>query len=136
MTPTEQTAEVRYPFVVTHGQSPIEIAFEVPAKQHVSDGFVYIPAGEFRFGYGQNPAQEPIRLWYEALPLHSRFTDAYMIARHETTYLEWIEFLSALPPDERASRMPNVDVGYRAATIQLIEDQGGYKLRMMTGPRS
>ena len=41
-----------------------------------------------------------------APPLHAVDTGAYLIARHETTFADWIAFLEALPPAERARRLP------------------------------
>jgi formylglycine-generating enzyme required for sulfatase activity len=35
------------------------------------------------------------------VPIHVKETPAYLIARHETTYGEWIEYLNSLPPAEQ-----------------------------------
>ena len=49
----------------------------------VPDGFVYVPPGEFWFG----DADEDLRTKFlDTVPIHRRHTDAFLIARHETTY--------------------------------------------------
>ena len=58
-----------------------------------------MPAGDALFG-SSNP--ERIRLWENAVPIHLVQTEAYFIAKRETTYAEWIAFLESLPvADER-----------------------------------
>ena len=64
------------------------------ARRRFPTGFVYVPPGEFWFG----DADEQLRTQFlDTVPIHRRRTDAYLIARHETTYAEWIAFLNALP---------------------------------------
>jgi formylglycine-generating enzyme required for sulfatase activity len=82
----------------------LTIAPELPPAERVPAGFVAIPAGRFQFGAA---ADEDLRKGFlSAVPMHEASTDAYLIARHETTYAEWIEFLEGLPPAERATRTP------------------------------
>ena len=44
--------------------------------------------------------------FFTAPPLHAVSTPAYLIARYETTYADWIEFLEALPPADRSKLLP------------------------------
>jgi formylglycine-generating enzyme required for sulfatase activity len=69
-------------------------AVDVPLPASVPDGFAYVPAGRTVFGTSD---AESVRAFFGAVPLHPVTTDAYLIARHETTFAEWIEFLEDLP---------------------------------------
>ena len=56
------------------------------------------------------------------MPIHRRHTDAFLIARHETTYRQWIEFLDALPDGERARHAPHVSAPLRGSLrLDLVE---------------
>ena len=96
--------EVKYPLYLKRGESlPLTIA--LPTIEQVPPGFVYIPAGRFLFG--SRADEEERRGFLTHVPLHEVFTSAYLIARHETTYGEWLSFLRALPPPERARYLPS-----------------------------
>jgi serine/threonine protein kinase/formylglycine-generating enzyme required for sulfatase activity len=89
---------VRYPFFLRCGQatvSPVSVVIEWPARDAVPPGFEFIPRGPFLFGHGTGEAHEALREWYETVPLHERKTGPYLIARHETTFAQWMEFLDA-----------------------------------------
>src|SRR5262249_6591061 len=62
------------------------------------------------------------------VPLHERSTDAYLIARHETTYAEWIAYLAKLPQEERAKRAPRG--GSFTGRIALSESGDRWHLRL------
>ena len=87
--------EVRHPFVVEHGSKPITLDIRRPKGSDIPEGFVYVPKGFYYHGYGTNPEHEQFREWYGASPMHKRETDAYLIARHETTYEQWFEYLES-----------------------------------------
>ena len=56
-----------------------------------------------RASSGSATRDEQLRTQFlDTVPIHRRRTGAYLIAQHETTYAEWIAFLNALPPAERA----------------------------------
>ena len=96
-------AHVIYPFEVGRGEK-VTVDLSLPLASAVPDGFVYVPPGEFWFG----DADEQLRTQFlGAVPIHRRRTDAYLIARHETTYGEWIEFLNSLPASEQARFQPD-----------------------------
>ena len=81
-----------------------------------------MPAGEFWFG----DADEVLRAQFlDTVPLHRRKTDAYFIARNETTYGEWIQFLSTLPPSQRAKRAPDVSSAIRGSLLLKEGRQAG-----------
>ncbi len=91
--------------------------------------FVDVPAGSFWTG---SAAPEPLRRgFFFAPPLHRTRTAAFRIARHETTHGEWLEFLRALPPEERALRRPRA--GKRGFALELDADLA---LRLELGGRT
>jgi serine/threonine protein kinase/formylglycine-generating enzyme required for sulfatase activity len=94
--------DVQYPFVVTRGAAQT-IDVPLPLTSEVPSGFVFIPAGTFMFGSGTEEAMR--KSFLSTVPIHPVKTDAYLIARNETTYGEWIEYLNALPPAERAQQI-------------------------------
>jgi formylglycine-generating enzyme required for sulfatase activity len=98
---------------------------ELPRPADVPDGFVYVPAG--RFLYGSADPEDMRRNFFNTVPLHERASPAYLIARHEVTFAAWIEWLRALPPDERARRMPRLGVKTDSvgASFGLVELPGG-----------
>lgn len=88
--------EVRYPLVIgrKHVQREArEIEIVQPRRSAVPDGFVYIPPGRFLYGHGRNPEEEANREDYTTVPMHEREIGAFLIARHETTYRQWFEFV-------------------------------------------
>jgi formylglycine-generating enzyme required for sulfatase activity len=103
-------AHVRVPIFVERGRA-LELSLALPPARAVPDGFVYVPPGELRFG---SAGDEGRRTFFGTAPEHVRHTGAFLIARHETTYADWIAFLDELPPDERERRRPRVGAsGFR-----------------------
>jgi formylglycine-generating enzyme required for sulfatase activity len=94
--------EVRAPILLARGEV---MNLSVPVPRHVPAGYVFVPAG--RFLYGSNDNEDVRRTLLNAQPLHATTTPAYLIARHEVTFGDWIEFLRDLPPAERARRLPH-----------------------------
>jgi formylglycine-generating enzyme required for sulfatase activity len=90
-------AEVRYPLVV-HPDMHAPDVIRRPPLAAVPDGFVYVPPGRFLSGFGQDDGDEPLRKFYNAEPLHEREGGAFLIARHESTYEDWMQFLDACWP--------------------------------------
>jgi formylglycine-generating enzyme required for sulfatase activity len=69
---------------------------------------IHVPAGESWFG----DADEALRTQFlNTVPIHRRRVDAFLIARHETTYAEWIAFLDDLPAAERPKYTPGRSQG-------------------------
>jgi formylglycine-generating enzyme required for sulfatase activity len=109
-------AHVVYPFEVRRGER-VDLHVTLPAASVVPEGFAYVPPGEFWFG----DADEILRAqFFDTVPLHRRKTDAYLIARNETTYGEWIQFLDTLPSAQRARHAPNVSTAIRG--FLLLKD--------------
>ena len=100
-------------------RAPMPRADDIPA------GFVYVPPGRFLFGLGGDDAVRTRLL--AAAPLHQRETSAYLIARDETTYGEWMAYLRALAPAERALRRPRTfSTGPRSL---MLDGDGPFTLR-------
>jgi formylglycine-generating enzyme required for sulfatase activity len=109
---------LRYP-LVTHRGETLRADVAIPA--HVPEGYVFVPAG--RFFLGSNDDENMRRAMLLAPPLHETTTGAYLIGRYEVTFAEWIAFLRALPPAERAQRRPrgnSVASAWTSAQIELV----------------
>lgn len=93
---------VLYPITVARAEE-IDLKIELPMPQSIPEGFVYIPEGRFYFGAASmNTADDRFRRTFLAtLPEHIAETPGFLIAKHETTYSEWIEYLEALPEQEQ-----------------------------------
>ena len=121
-------APVAFPVLLRAGELRA-IELRLPPARGVPEGFVHVAPGAFLYG---SQDEEAARQWFTAVPMHPVATGAYLIARTETTYAQWIEFLEALPPEERARRTPRIGV---SATIQegggleLARDAAGWTLR-------
>jgi formylglycine-generating enzyme required for sulfatase activity len=122
-------AQVHAPFVVARGQRAV-VDVDVPRADAVPAGFVFVPAGTFLFG----DADERLRRGFlDAAPMHQRSAGSFLIARRETTYREWIEFLDGLPPAERKRHAPHLGSAYRG-TLDLVETPRGWQLSIREGP--
>jgi formylglycine-generating enzyme required for sulfatase activity len=108
---------IRDPVLVGRGER-LTRRIIVPLRRSIPEGFVYIPAG--RFLYGTDRA-EPTRQWLEAQPLHEVETGSYLIARTEVTLAQWMAYLRALPPDDRARRTPQPKG--EAPLLTLVDDR-------------
>ena len=88
------STEVRYPIRVGSGEA-LSLLIELPDAASLPAGFVYVPPGRFLFG---SQWDEVLRRDFLAtLPLHPSETAGYLIARHETTYADWLFYLRQLP---------------------------------------
>ena len=116
-------ARVEYPFEIGRGEQ-VSLDMPVPNAQAVPNGFVYVPPGPFWFG----DADEQLRAQFlDTVPIHRRATEAFLIARTETTYAEWIAFLEALPPTERARHSPNL-AAFLHGSLRLQQADGAWRL--------
>ena len=120
---------VYYPLSVTRGEQ-LDVTVSMPRKHTLPPGFVYIPAGRFLLGSFD---LEPIRSFFAADPGRPADTGAYLIARHETTNAEYIEFLEALPPELRAARL-GPEVARWEAGLGLTQlDDGAWQFELKIG---
>ena len=120
-----ERAHVVYPFEIRRGDRTV-VDLSLPFASAVPKGFVYVPAGTFWFG----DADEQLRTQFlKAAPIHRRTTSAYLIARYETTYQDWIAFLDDLPEKERARRAPAITGTLRGA-LSLRQAADGWHITM------
>jgi formylglycine-generating enzyme required for sulfatase activity len=96
----------------------LRLPIALPPLDAVPDGFVYVPAGRFLFG----SSDEGFRRDLLTAPMHEVSTPAYLIARHEVTLGEWIQFLKALPPEERRRRTPAARSSRNALELSELPD--------------
>lgn len=123
-------ATLRLPFVVRRGESPVLRAELVPERE-VPDGFLYVPAGTGWFGSG---AEDSLRSgFFNAEPLHEVHTDAFLIARHETTFGAWLAYLRALPPEARLGALPRVESGGFSGSLQVVQRDDAFDLVLRLG---
>ncbi|HEY0986446.1 MAG TPA: SUMF1/EgtB/PvdO family nonheme iron enzyme, partial [Kofleriaceae bacterium] len=114
---------VRYPVLVERG-APVHIDIAVPA--HVPPGYIYIPPGRFLYGTADD---DRLRVgFFNTQPIHALDSAGYLIARHEVTFADWIEYLEALPAAERRARTPSA--GDDLGMIRLEPITGGWRLVM------
>ncbi|WP_437629862.1 nSTAND1 domain-containing NTPase [Sorangium sp. So ce854] len=112
-------AEVRLPVVIARGER-VRLDLALPLAGDVPEGFVHVPPGRFLYGMGE---EGQLRGMLKAQPLHAAETGAYLIARHEVTFADWMEYLRALPPDERARRTPAAHKDWHV--LELAQPAGG-----------
>ena len=115
--------ETRLPLLVERGEHR-RVVLDVPRPGSVPEGFVFVPAGRFLYG---SSGSEALRGFFSAPPLHTVETGAYLIARHETTWADWIAYLEALPAAERARRLVGGGT-FRGAGVALTEEAGQWRL--------
>ena len=111
--------EVRLPILLRAGARE-RLRAVLPRAQDLPADFVLVSAGELLVGSSIDGDLR--RDLFHAPALHRMSGAHFLIKRHETTFAEWIAFLDALPPVERARRTP------RAATIGT---QGNLELRRL-----
>jgi len=123
-------AHLVYPFEIKRNERTVA-DLALPPASAVPTGFAYVPAGTFWFG----DADEQLRTQFlDAVPIHQRRTDAYLIARNETTFREWITFLDDLPAAERARRTPASKGTFRGALL-LRRGADGWQIAMQPASR-
>ena len=115
-------ATVRHPFTLRRGEHRAA-TISLPLAAAIPEGFVYVPPGRFLFGSAADDDQR--RDFFHTAPLHERETRAFLIARNETTFAQWLEFLAALPADARAEHLPRVGKGGFQGALSMEELEGG-----------
>lgn len=114
---------VAYPILLGRGESQ-SLSIEVPEADAIPAGLVYVPEGRFLVGCADETLCD---LFYNAFPLHEISTGAFLIARHEVTYGQWIEYLESLPLEARAERTPRIDQSFVVVSLAPV-DSGGWEL--------
>jgi formylglycine-generating enzyme required for sulfatase activity len=117
----------RLPLLLRRGEDRAVSLGPAPA---LPQGFVFIPPGRFRFG---SAAEESVRQFLATTPVHDLETGAYLIARTETTWAEYLAFLDDLPEPERAARTPRIATSNGARTFKLSKQAGRWSLALQPG---
>ena len=126
--------EVRYPLYVRRRQWH-GIRIHVPRPEQIPPGYVYVPSGRFYFGSADDEVLR--KSFLTTVPLHEVSTAPFLIARHETTFGEWIEYLQSLPQDHPARAGIHTGEGDISGAVTLVERPGeGYKLWLRPSSRT
>lgn len=114
---------VRYPLLVRQGET-LDVGFEIPRRESIPEGFVYIPPGRFLFGAAGDDRNR--KIFFLTVPLHEMKTDGYLIGKSEVTYGEWIEYLKTLEPVERVKRTMHAKEPSTGSWVELNEMPDGH----------
>jgi formylglycine-generating enzyme required for sulfatase activity len=110
---------VRYPLLLGAGE-PFAAEVALPEEKAVPEGYVYVPEGRFLVGSAE---PESLRKGFVlSPPLHEARTTEFLIARTEVTIGDWIQFLSTLPPVERARRTPSLRLRMWGVELRQADD--------------
>ena len=119
-------APVRFPVLLRRGEQ-VKHAVGLPRQALVPRGFVYVPPGDFLFGSAAKDEQR--KGFHHHIPIHRVRTKGYMIALTEVTFAQFLEYLKALPADQRKARAPAVGKGGFEGSLSLAElDDGAWQL--------
>jgi formylglycine-generating enzyme required for sulfatase activity len=119
--------EVQEPLNLAPGER-LFLPFSMP--EGVPQGFVFVPAGRFFFA---TSADESVREFFNTVPIHPVRMGAFLIAREEVTYADWIAFLEALPPDQREAHRPHVGSVGLTGDLDLALAGGHWQLSLAVG---
>jgi serine/threonine protein kinase/formylglycine-generating enzyme required for sulfatase activity len=95
-------------------------------KGALPEGFIYVPPGQAFFG---SAAEDSVREFFNSTPIHEVRTRGYFIARHETTFADWIAFMEALTPEQRAPHLPSVGSTLHGQ-LRMERKQDGWHLHL------
>ncbi|HOU54841.1 MAG TPA: SUMF1/EgtB/PvdO family nonheme iron enzyme [Myxococcota bacterium] len=102
-----------------------EVRVEVPLlpKGSLPEGFVLVPGGWTLIG---SPDEDSVRRgFFHASPMHETVVGPFLIAVHETTFGDYLQWLDSLPPGEREARLPRVETGGFEGALTLRQGAGG-----------
>jgi serine/threonine protein kinase/formylglycine-generating enzyme required for sulfatase activity len=112
----------RYPFKVDRGEN-LALRISLPRAADVPEGMIYVPAGRFLYGSGDD---EATRALFTHQPMRPIELPAFLVARRETLWTDYLAFLRDLPQAERVARTPsNVTLDANGAAVVAM---GGTKL--------
>ena len=117
---------VRAPVVVGRA-APARIELTPPRAAAIPAGFTYVPAGDV--GYGAGGDEDVRRNFFDAVPLHPRPVAEFLIATHEVTIGDWLRFVDAQPPDQRAALVPRAEAKLGSSgALELRRLASGWQL--------
>jgi eukaryotic-like serine/threonine-protein kinase len=106
----------RLPVLLSRGET-VKDRIELPRAGAEPPDMIYVPPGRFLFGSADLTSMRGL---FNASPVHEVETAGYYIGRHEVTFGQWIEFLDALPVDERRRRSPRAVITQSALALDEI----------------
>jgi len=111
---------VEVPVLVRRGRfTPIQ----VEAPKAIPPGFIFVPGGLTLIG---SPDEDGTRRgFFHAVPIHEREVGPLFIARHETTFGEYLAYLDTLEDAEREQRLPRVALGGFEGALGLKKGADG-----------
>jgi formylglycine-generating enzyme required for sulfatase activity len=123
-------ADTIVPFELRRGDAATRtLEVTLPPTEAVPTEMVYVPSGESWFG----DADEQLRTQFlGAVPIHKRAVAAFLIARDETTYADWIAFLEAMPASERARHLPDAATTSHGS-VSLRPNGAGWVFTLQSG---
>jgi serine/threonine protein kinase/formylglycine-generating enzyme required for sulfatase activity len=126
-------AEVRYPILAKRAEDlPVRVV--LPKDGRIPEGFVYVPEGTFLFGSSDD--EKLRRSFFVTSPLHEVTTGNYVIARHETTFGEWIELVRTLPATDPLRQPLSAGAGGITGSVELRETpDGSFQLTLQLATR-
>ncbi len=103
-------APASLPFVMRRGQRT-ELKVHLVEAAKMPAGFVHLPGGLSLVGASASSVGDEVvrSQFYEAAPLHPVFIDDFLMAQHEVTFRQWLEYVDALSGDEKTRRTPHLN---------------------------
>jgi eukaryotic-like serine/threonine-protein kinase len=120
-------AAIREPIAVARGATT-ELVLAPPPASAVPAGYVYLAPGWFL--YGSAADDDTRRTFFSTVPLHRRHTDAFVIARTEVTFSDWMAYVDAQPEAERAKLTPNLPLKLGGG-VRLERASDGWRLTLL-----
>lgn len=120
-------ADVRYPVLVERDEE-LTIDVTLPKESELPPSYVYIPSGRFLFGTSTDDTLR--KSFLTTVPLHAVKTPAYIIAKHETTYADWIAYLKATRPATGRRQGLKVEPVSMTGALSLTSRRGVWSLTL------
>ncbi|MEZ4382362.1 MAG: SUMF1/EgtB/PvdO family nonheme iron enzyme [Nannocystaceae bacterium] len=118
------------PFYVHRGERTT-LNVPVPEVGDVPDGYAFIPAGTFMYGFrGEDDFRTALHV---TVPLHTVATGSYLIGVNEVTVADFLEYIDALSAEEGAEVLGRVGKEADAFTFDLARDEEGWFMTWKRG---
>jgi len=104
------------PVLLRRGEE-VRVEVPLPPRGSIPQGFVLVPGGRTLVGSADDDGVR--RGFFHAPPIHERVVGPFLIAVHETTFGDFLEYLESLPPGEREARLPRVETGGFEGALRL-----------------
>ncbi len=110
----------------------LSLSVELPPKNAVPSGFVFVPAGRALIG---SAAADSLRKdFFRTVPRHPVYTGAYLIGREEVSFGEWIQWLETLDAKALEARSPRLGgSGFQGGLSLKRLPSGKWRLRIKPG---